>query len=694
MKKAFHIPKYRLYGEIDYSAVLSYNAVGKCKLQPLWLEEIPLPTGRICFFDPYRLRDVKPFLAEFSAGTARPFAYTLSVAKEQRIAFAGLDCGGLASAKEWRLALCEERDVLKLLADDGIAGVRIENGWGAMCDAATFEDFSQLARKAANAFHPLDGMLDMSGNGAQVCTIRGIRLPVFAADRGEATYACYVGIGADGKAKGILCDFALIKPSRKVNRNATVAFVFDVPTEDLYVADPKKSETENAIAKYSSVIGAKTIDIATLFQAYSRRGYSYHVAEQYEEALADYLQAIAIGHAHEVETDFRNHARALYENAAGIYHTLGRRSEEIALYEEALNCSDMFNNMAYVNLIRIYREEKDYVQALSVAQKMVTVRPQDPSAYLMRSEIFMECEEYEKAIADLDVLIDVYKLNESMLDKAVCLSHLGKNEEALRVLDAYLLDGSAGEDYYCIRAGIHLADNHLAAAYVDMIRAYDANPDYSVTLERLIELDGRLCNYKNVVRWATRYIDLHPHAEYGYSVRADAYMRIEAYEEAIADYAYLVHHVTDTPKYRGLLVKAYLSAGDKGTAKKYGKALRKDGGAYYFYAIGLLLAAEKRYARAERFLATAFTLKEDDVILFALIDCYILSGKTEKAAAAIPTLAEIAEPEEVYLTEARLAKLRGESMEKFEKEYIRRFLGDCGDEGLCAGIVAFFRELR
>ena len=37
-----------------------------------------------------------------------------------------------------------------------------------------------------------------------------------------------------------------------------------------------------------------------------------------------------------------------------------------------------------------------------------------------------------------------------------------------------------------------MADNNMAAAYVDARNAYAATPDYPETLERLIEWDGLL----------------------------------------------------------------------------------------------------------------------------------------------------------------------------------------------------------
>ena len=428
-------------------------------------------------------------------------------------------------------------------------------------------------------------------------------------------------------------------------------------------------------------------------RAYARRGYSYHTAGRYAEALSDYLHAIELGKLPENRAEFPSHAWSLYDNAALIYRETGRTAQAVALYREAKNISDTFYSGAYAGLIDIYRDNKEYLLALEIADEMVAARPQDPAAYIKRSEIYMESEEYEKAIVDLTTLIEKFKLSECILDKAVCLRLAGKPKEALSVLDSYLLDGRANEIYYNVRVGIDLADNNFAAAYIDARNAYDVNPDAPQTLERLIELDGLLLHFKNVVKWASRYIELRPQSEYGYSVRAEANMHLGEYADAVADYTKLVQSDKADPKYYALLIYAALCGGSKGTAKKYRKILRRLDNAYYIYSLGITLFFQHKNVRALRYLELAVALQEADIALSALIDCYLASGEYGQAERVMARYAEIADSEEAFIRYARIAKARGVSADDLANEYVHRYLCDCKDDGLLEKMRAYLRGL-
>lgn len=692
MKKTVHIRKSRLYGTADYTSALSCGDFAGYKLARIDLDEIENTTGAFCFFDPYGPKDGKPFTAEFPCGKYRPFALSVCTEQGKRIALAGLDGGELHKSVQWQLAFTDEREIFKLTHAGEQVGVTIGSGLGAVCDTRTLARFGELVRAGKDSFHPLDGVVSLDGSCAQVCALKDVRLPVFATGWGEGTYAAYVGVGADGRVKGLLCDFAMIAPPKAKESGQTVAFELEIDAQEAYEPDPKKSDAENNIARYTPIIQDDTANGKTLFAAYSRRGYAYHTAGKYNEALDDYLKAIAVGKACGDECDFAVHAWSLYDNAALIYRESGRINEAIGLYEEAKGISDTFYSGAYAGLIDIYRESKEYGKALAVADEMVAVRPRDPSAYLKRSEIYMACEEYEKAIADLDVLIEVYKLNESVLDKAFCLCNIGHTKEALRVLDTYLLDGRANEIYYNIRAGIHSADGDFSAAYGDLMKSFDVNPDYHVTLERLIESDALLFNFRNVVKWAARYIETRPRSEYGYGVRADAYMHMREYNDALGDYLHLVR-ISDDTQYIVSAVKAAVAGGNRGIAKKYLKVLRKTDNADYIYAMGLVYLHEKKYARAERYFASALALKEDERILASLVDCLIESGNREKASAMLKKLVRIADGEDAFVRYARIARARGTSADALTREYANRFLDGCTDEGLLERARTYFAGL-
>lgn len=691
MKKVYKIDKSRLYAQADYSAVLRDCRVKDYKLSRINTKEISVYGGEVCFFDPYNPSSYKPFTVRFRDGKYLPFSMLISTTGGDRVAFGGLD-GGLNEATEWRLAFTDERDVVRLNAGE-IVGTVINSGFGCICSRQDYRKYIQLIKESEGSFHPLDGAVNMEGSCCQLCNLKGLKLFVFNTGWGEGRYSTYLGFAADGELKGLIGDFGMVKHVRKPDCGITEDFEIEVSAEEVYIHDPKKSDAENGIIMHTSVIENTESGIAAKFNAYSRRGYAYHTSNQYDNALADYLRAIRIGKENPEQTNFIAHAWPLYDNAASICCDLGKTEQAIALYTEAKS-TDSFYGGAYSGLIDIYRDAKSYEKALEVADEMVAVRPKDPISYLKRSEIYMACEEYEKAISDLNVLINTYKLNESILDKALCMHYLNNNEEALRVLDTYLLEGRASEVYYNIRADICLADNDFSSAYNAARNAFDVNPDYPATLEKLISLDGLLLNYKNVVRWASRYIMARPRTAYGYIVRADAYLNIGEYDSAVEDCVYLVQNIEASPRNYGTLVKTALIGNDVKLAKKYTKLLRKTDNAYYIYAVGLMLLYQKKYSRARRYLASALAINGDDVISATLVDYFIDSGDYANATAALNKYAQVADGEAAFIKSAKLIlRQGGATAEYIFNEYVKKFLGGCEDKDLLEKAERYFKQL-
>lgn len=671
MKKVYSINKSRLYGG-DYSAVISNCVVNGYKLERINLEETEIDDGSVCFFDPYNIYDAESFNLVFPVGNCKPFALTVSTSKGRRIAFAGLDFGDITSATEWRLALRDKKEVIKLSVSDSAGGTAIGSGFGAICSESVMLGFSALVKYGGNAYHPLDGAVSMDGNCFRVCEIKNIRLPVFSTGWGEGNYRCYAGIDSSGKIKGVICDFAVVKSPIRKDNGETIELELQVAPDDLFVPNPDKSDAENSIDRNTTIIENENSDNRSLFDAYSRRGYAYHISSRFDEALADYLKALDIMRP---DSGFASHAWPLYDNAALIYRERGDYERAIKLYNEAKKISDNFYGGAYEGLIEIYREKKDFDAALSVANEMVADRPHNPSAYYRRSSLYMQREDYERAVADLDVLISEFKMNESILDKALCLFYLDRKTEALETLDSYLIEGRANETFYDIRAAIEFANGDFFAAYNDSLKSHEVNPKYTPALERLIELDGLLMNFKKTAKWATRYIEVCRKSEYGYGIRAAAYARIGEYENAIDDYEYLAVS-SGNPRYCALTVKTALLSGDKRLAKKYRNMLRKTDRAYYVYAAGLFLFAARKYDKAESYFAFAFTLKEDEIILSALLDCFLETKQYRKAENTLKTFAEISEPEYALCKKAYCCKRLGQPTLPIWKEYVKKFIGN------------------
>jgi tetratricopeptide (TPR) repeat protein len=139
---------------------------------------------------------------------------------------------------------------------------------------------------------------------------------------------------------------------------------------------------------------------------YVSRGLTYHDLKRYEEALAEYDQAIAL------DPNFVN----AYNNRGLVYRDLKRYEEALAEYNQAIALDPNFVN-AYNNRGNVYRDQKRYEEALAEYNQAIALDPNFVYAYLGRGDVFNIQKRYEEALVEYNQAIAI--------DSNIANAHVG-----------------------------------------------------------------------------------------------------------------------------------------------------------------------------------------------------------------------------------------------------------------------------
>ncbi len=687
MKKKFEIVKSRLYAKADYTEIIEKKSFGDISLSYGELESLPMPTGAVCFFDAYAGGAVKPFSQTFAGEKCTPFYMCAPTSRGERIAFAGLKFSE-KKAVEWKIALFEEKDVIKLISDDGGVSSYVDSGIVCLGDFSYFAEYDKLVKAhAAHDSHPLDGIVGFDGKTALVYEIGGApALAVFSSGWGDGNYSCYIGHSDDGEAVSLVCDFGLLEYGDKQASDETVEYEFDVDAEELYVNDPKLSVDENNAAKWSLVLEyADKLDDYALYKAYGGRGFAYHRLGRLDDALKDYYAALEIAEDKTRNKGLKMREWTLYDNAGTINRNLGNTDEAIRLFEKAKNLGDSFYSGAYVNLIDIYGESKNYDKALEICDEMSEKRPLDPTSFMRRAEINATLGNYAAAVEDYDVLINKFLWEDGIWEKVSCLILLGRYDDAEKNLDDYLTENAANELYYYYSGLLEYKRADHVKSYEYLLRAHECNPEHIPTLHLLIETDDLFLDFGSVLKWAEEYTECRPTGAYGYHVRAEQNVRLGNFRTAAADREYIAEKFSgDALTYRGIAC-AYILAKDFRKAKKALKVLKKKDAAYYNDAFGLYCVAKGKFQKGERSLVAAAESGESETFFADLIDALVYMGKTDTAKKHLEKcrLTEQSSPRLVFSEIAYCRKVKDmNGLSEALDGYLKKFLPKLDNEEL------------
>ncbi len=180
---------------------------------------------------------------------------------------------------------------------------------------------------------------------------------------------------------------------------------------------------------------------------------------------------------------------------------------------------------------------KDYTDALSTFEQLLTRQSDHDNAWFYKGFIFADLGNSEEAIASYDRALEFKPdLHEAWYNRGNALRNLGRDEEAIASFDRALkIKPDYHETWY--NRGIALRnlgrDEEAIASYD---RALEIKPDYhEAWYNRGIAL-GKLGRYEEAISSYNRALDIKPDYHEAWNNRGIALRNLGRYEEAIASY--------------------------------------------------------------------------------------------------------------------------------------------------------------
>lgn len=592
---------------IDFGAVIASHSACGVKLDYAELDFMQVRDGKVVMFDAYAVAHKYAPLDIECGVICFPFFMTCRTDDGERVAYGGLRFSDEPAAEF--TPIIGTNDFGRLAVDADAAAVPVSSG---VCCFSDAEAYDAYAAHLKDAVHPLSGLIVLNGMTHETVELFGNKYAVMSTGWGDGRYKCYKGKGKSGNVVAVIVDFGLIEyPAAAGDEMADI----EIDTDDVFVYDPDKSESENNVARWTQELSAET-DNAARLNAYSRRGYAYHSLNNTDAALADYNSAIELcKKVKDRPTLLR--AWSVYDNAAEIYVQRSDYESAIALMESALAVGDNFYTGAYLRLIDLYQLTKRTDRAVEVAEKLLKKRPDDPVACMKYAEACVAAMDYARAAETYGRLATHFRLYENLFDEAACfieLGELGKADEALERHPSK----EYNEQYWYYKAYIAYKKRRYSDALEKAEKAHGIDAEYMPALYLLIDIHSIMQSYHAVARYAEAYKKLRPDKEYGYCVCAEAHMILGNYSECFKNYEYLYSAIKPDDKYAALAAITAARTGDNGRKNKLLKILRRKHSEYYagaVYAVYTTMSRHKRYPELSK---VVYKLGADDDFLLQL----------------------------------------------------------------------------
>jgi len=312
-------------------------------------------------------------------------------------------------------------------------------------------------------------------------------------------------------------------------------------------------------------IAQTTDDEPVTAEDYSNRGLTYFEIGEYEQAIADYDQAIAL------DPEFA----IAYLNRGLTYFEIGEYEQALADYDQAIVLDPEFAT-AYLNRGVAYTDLGEYGQALIDLDQAIELDPTDALAYNNRGFLYYQLGEVEQAIADYDQAIELDpELIQAYPNRGAAYNSLGELEQAFADYDqAITLDPELALAY----SGRGLAYTGLGEfeqAIADYNQAIELDPtDASAYVNRGI---AYLIGYQNCdstrADWEY-YLELVPNAPNADAVRSQlAQFCPEELDDTDDDEAPLSVTPNLSPAARIILLQLALTTAEEIDGDKYEELL-------------------------------------------------------------------------------------------------------------------------
>src|SRR6266436_3543653 len=322
-----------------------------------------------------------------------------------------------------------------------------------------------------------------------------------------------------------------------------------------------KSEFDNAIADFSEAVKIDAHVVPAYFAlAYSRRGLASAEKKDYDQAIADYSEAIklnpssievykdrgvAYGNKNDYERAIDDFSQAIkldpnyalaYNNRGFAYFRKNDLDRAIVDYTEAVKRNPNYA-IAYNNRGNAYFRKNDYDQAISDYGEAIRRNSNYAIAYDNRGFAYAQKNDYDHALADYDEAVRRNpRLASAYAHRGVLYQAKGNYDRAIADLNEAIARDSSYVYAYERRCNAHYAKKNYDAAIADCSEAIRLNPKDDFAYSIRGFAYAAKRDYDVAIADGNEAIRLNPKSGSGYNSRGSAHSAKREYEAAIADF--------------------------------------------------------------------------------------------------------------------------------------------------------------
>ena len=277
-------------------------------------------------------------------------------------------------------------------------------------------------------------------------------------------------------------------------------------------------------------------------QAHAERAAELLEERQWEEAIAEFDQAIALG-------------SDLPDSELAAFHA-GRARGYIGIadYQQALADADRAIELdadlalAYVRRAAAHNGLDRFREALADSDRAIELDPESAVAFIVRARAHANLGDHELAFADANRAVELDPLSARVVAlRAATYLDLGNYDRALvdasRAIDLDPLYAFA----YSVRGGAHAALGKFDRALFDYNRAIELDPESALAYGTRSVAHRDLGDPERALADASRAIELDPGLAGAYVSRGNAHYDLGNLEQALADYERALELNPDDP---------------------------------------------------------------------------------------------------------------------------------------------------
>jgi tetratricopeptide (TPR) repeat protein len=286
-----------------------------------------------------------------------------------------------------------------------------------------------------------------------------------------------------------------------------------------------KGNYDQAMADYNQAITSNSI----YAEAYLNQGIVYYAQRKYDQALADFNQALVMN---------PNFAQA-YNNRGAVYYAKGDFDPAIDDYTQAVKLNPNFAE-AYYNRGLIFDTRGNSDLALADFNQAIKIDPEYKAAYTKRGEAYIAKGNSDQALADYDQIVKTNPYSaEAYINRGMAYAAKGNSDQALadfnQAINISPNHPHAAESYNN-RGIIYYAKGDSDTAIVDFNRALNINPNYAEAYSNRGLSYAAKGNYDQAINDYTQAIKLNPIYAEAYYNRGIIYYGRGNSDQALADF--------------------------------------------------------------------------------------------------------------------------------------------------------------